>query len=90
MASKTSHFGTLNIEEINEKELQFKNNNSLKNEKKAVDAFKAYLEQINVENTDFFVFNEEELDGHLATFWWNARTKTGEKYKASRNNSTWA
>ena len=83
MVSTNSRFGTMNIAEINEKEHELKNSNSLKNEKKAVDAFKAYLEQIDAESTDFFVFNEDELDGHLATFWWNARTKKGDKYKAS-------
>ena len=33
-------------------------------------------------NTDFFTYTEDELDEHLATFYWNARTKKGEKYKA--------
>ena len=69
--------------DIKQKTIDQKNSNSLKNEKKSVDAFKAYLKEIGVENNDFFVYTEDELDRHLATFWWNARTKKGEKYKAS-------
>ena len=84
MASgQSERFGTLNLEEIEVKQDELKNINSLKNDKKAVETFKCYLKSINVDNADFFTFTEEELDGHLATFWWNARTQKGEKYKAS-------
>ena len=76
-------FGNLNYQQIKEKEDAMKNTNSLKNERKSVDTFKSYLKSINVEDTNFFVFTESELDKHLATFWWNARTNKGEKYKAS-------
>ena len=82
MASVNSRFGTLNLSEINQREEELKNINSLKNEKKATEALKAYLETQNVQNTDFFMYTEDELDEHLATFWWNARTKKGEKCKA--------
>ena len=65
-------FTNLNFEEVEEKEDEFKNINSLKNEKKAVDAFKLYLEHLGLKDTDFFKFTKLELDKHLATFWWNA------------------
>ena len=82
-SAEKSRFGSMNIAEIRQKESELKNINSLKNEKKSVEAFKAYLVQIGQEDTDFFNFTEQELDMHLATFWWNARTKKGEKYKTS-------
>ena len=82
-APQKQRFGNLDIDEIKQKQQDLRNSNSVKNEKKSSEAFKAYLEQIKVENTDFFTYSEPELDGHLATFWWNARTRSGEKYKAS-------
>ena len=51
-----TRFGTLNIEQVEEKEDEFKNLNSLKNEKKATDVFRMYLEHLGVENTNFFEF----------------------------------
>ena len=33
--------------------------------------------------TPFFNYTESELDGHLKTFWFNARTKDGDFYSAS-------
>ena len=77
-------FGNLNIEEVRDKEDEFRNPNSAKNEKKAIEAFKCYLRQIEAKTgDDFFTFTEQELDEYLATFYWNARTKKGDKYKAS-------
>ena len=76
----------MNLQEVKEKEAQLKNASSLKNEKKSVEAFKAYLREIKVENTDFFSYTEVELDQHLSTFWWNAQTKKGEKYKSTSGN----
>ena len=77
-------FGKLNIDEVRNKEDEFKNPNSIKNEKKATEAFKAYLRHINAtEGDDFFTFTEIELGKHLATFYWNAWRQKGEKYKAS-------
>ena len=83
VSGQGARFGNLNITEIEQKEDELRNINSIKNEKKAVETFKSYLKSINIENTDFFTYTEEELDGHLATFWWNVRTQKGDKYKAS-------
>ena len=52
-SAPTPRFGTLNISEIKKKEQQLHNSNSAKNEKESVEAFKAYLEQQQVENLDF-------------------------------------
>ena len=63
-------FGTLNIDEVRDKEDGFKNINTAKNEKKATEAFKAYLREINAEcGDDFYTFTEQELDKHLTTFY---------------------
>ena len=48
-----------------------------------MDAFKLYLEHLGLKDTDFFKFTKPELDKHLATFWWNACTQKGKKYKAN-------
>ena len=83
MASLQPHFGTLNICEIKQKEEDLHNSNTAKNERKSVEAFKAYLKELNVEDVDFFKYTEQELNSYLSTFWWNACTRKGEKYKAS-------
>ena len=55
----------------------------MKNENKAFNAFKSYLVETGVQDTNFFNFTESELDGHFKTFWFNARTKDGDHYSAS-------
>ena len=82
-SAKNVRFGNINQDDIKQKEKDFKNINSLKNEKKAVDAFTAYLKHLDLDDFDFFTFSEADLNKHLSTFWWNARTQKGEKYKAS-------
>jgi hypothetical protein len=58
-----------------------KNNNmQLKMKKKAEGIFKEYFIEIGEED-NFYEFNEEKLDKHLAKFWFAARTKDGHKYK---------
>ena len=76
MASASKdRFGNINTDDIRQKEIEFKNKNSLKNEKKAVDAFTAYLKHSDLDDFDFFTFSEADLDKHLTTFWWNACTQ---------------
>ena len=65
VSGENPRFGSLNLEQIKQKQADLVNVNSLKNEKKAVEAFKAYLQQIGIENTDFFTYTEQELDEHL-------------------------
>ena len=43
---ENERFGSLTTEQIRQKEKEMENKNSVKNEKKAVDAFKYYLKQI--------------------------------------------
>ena len=81
--SKSQPFGNITIDEVREEQRQLQNQNTLSIEKKAVKAFKDYLEHIGVENTDFFTYTEAKLDGHLSTFWFNARKKNGDHYNAS-------
>ena len=95
IVSATLQFGTLNLNEFKQIEQELHNSNSALNEKKAEGVFKAYLEQENVEDVNFFKYSEAELDTHFATFWWNAHTKKGDKYKASslktlRHGLKWA
>ena len=70
-------------EEVHEEQLKLENINTVKNENKAVNAFKNYLAEIGLEDMNFFTFTEAKLDRHLTTFWFNARTKNGENYSAS-------
>ena len=78
MASAKKHFRTLTFEEIEAKQLKLENRNTIKNEEKATRAFKHYLEEQGLDNCDFYTFTEAELDRHLNTFWFNAKTKTNE------------
>ena len=44
------------MEELEEKQLQLQNQNMLSNEKKPVTAFKNFLTEIGVDDTDFFTY----------------------------------
>ena len=55
------------------------NQNTLSNEKKAVNGFKLYLGETGVEDTDFFTYTESELDKYPKLFWFNAKKQNGEK-----------
>ena len=56
-------FRNLNFNQVQDKEDEFKNANSAKNEKNTTDAFKAYLRETKAEpGEDLFTFTEEELD----------------------------
>ena len=74
----------LSMEEIANKQQKLQNRNTEKNEIKAVNAFKDFLKEKGVENTDFFTYTEEELDRNLKMFWFSAHTKTThQEYQAS-------
>ena len=76
-------FGKLTVKECIAKGHQVQNRNTINNEKKAVNIFKEYLASLGLEDTDFMLFSEAELDHYLTSFWWNARTKKGSEYTAS-------
>ena len=50
-------FGTLSVEEIAVEREGLQNQNTVKNENKAANAFKSYLSEIGVEDTNFFTYN---------------------------------
>lgn len=83
MASAPKHFKHQTKEQLEEKQEQLQNQSTIANEKKAVKAFKAYLDEAGVENTDFFTYSQDELNEHLAQFYFAARTEEGEMYKMS-------
>ena len=60
-----AHFGTLNIDEIQEKQKNLENSNTLKNEIKSERIFKEYLMILALEDMDFYNFSEPELDHYL-------------------------
>ena len=74
-------FAHYSEEELKEKSESVQKKNTLKNEEKAERAFKSYLTEIGVKNTDFYTYTEAELDGHLAKFWFGPRKvpKRGNK-----------
>ena len=77
-------FGTLNTEEINQKEENLQNKNTIVNEHKAEHILKEYMQQsLGLEDFNFFNFTEAELDYYLRLFWFNIRTKKGEHYSSS-------
>lgn len=73
-------FGTMNLDQIKQRELELQNKNTVSNEDKAVKCFTLYLKSIGLENTNFFEFSEDELDRHLVTWYFNAQTKNKEHY----------
>lgn len=82
MASAMKRFGGQNEEQIEEKRQKLQKGNTIKQDKKAEKVFKDYLAEIG-EDTNFYEFEQEKLDRHLSTFWFNARTTNGDFYKSS-------
>ena len=78
-----SNFGTLNVEEVEQLQVTLQNKNAIANEKKSARFFKDYLQNIGLEDTDFYHFTESELDHYLRTFWFNACQKNGKRYSCS-------
>ena len=78
--SNENRFGNLNLQQIKQRESELENKNTVSNEEKAVACFKSYLSQIGVADNDFFKYSETELNDHLSTFFFNARTKSGDYY----------
>ena len=72
-------FKQICTKDIKTKEILYKNNNTLANEKKAVKNFKLFLE-FNDKNVDFFNYTEPELDEWLAKFYLGTRTEKGDYY----------
>lgn len=66
--AKRSRFIHLSDEQLDEKQKAQQKDNTLANERKATRMFRAYLEEIGCEDTDFLNYSEEELDSHLAKF----------------------
>ena len=64
----------ITLDEIEAKQLKLENKNTQKNEQKAARAFRNYLVEQGLENTDFYTFTQAELDHHLNTLWFNAKT----------------
>ena len=74
-------FKNVTNEEISAKSNEFKNANSLANEKKAVKNFTMFLEY-NKHETNFFGFTEPELDQWLGKFCLDTRTEKGDYYSS--------
>ena len=45
--------------------------------------FKEYLASLGLEDTEFMLFSEDELNHYLTIFWWNARKKKSKEYTTS-------
>ena len=81
--SKQVHFGTLNTEDMDKKEKDLQNKNTIANERKVERIFKEYLQSLRLEDVNFFKFTEPELDHYLQSFWFNIQTRKGERYSSS-------
>ena len=81
--SKQSCFGNLQAEEIDKKVENLQDKNIIANENKSERIFKEYLQSLGLEDADFYKFMEPELDHYLRSFWFNIRTKKGERYSSS-------
>lgn len=82
MASK--RFATNTSEEIDEKRKCLANKNTEKSNKFAARLFRSYLQERKVEDDQFEIFPDDKLDGHLQSFYFNARTaKENNCYKSS-------
>ena len=68
-------FAHFSDEELKQKGENVQKKNTIRNEEKAVRAFKDYLTEVDAENNNFFVFTERELDSHMAKFWFALRKK---------------
>ena len=73
------HFKQISGDDIKDKGELFKNANTKANEKKAVKNFKLFL-KFNQQDTDFFNYNEPQLDEWLGKFYLGTRTEKGDYY----------
>ena len=80
---------------VAEKHIKLQNKNTKKGERTAQKQFMEYLKEIGCIQTQFWEFDDCELDRHLSTFWFAARQEkvdptTGEakKYKVQTLKST--
>ena len=80
-------FASFSMEEIEAKQRELENKNSVASEEKAVKCFKSYLATLRLEDLDFFKYTEAELDYYLKMWYFNARTKKGEHYKSGTLNT---
>ena len=62
---KPAHFGTLNAEDLDKREQELQNKNTIANEKKSERIFKEYLTSLGLENVDFYHYTKAELDHYL-------------------------
>ena len=80
-------FAQFPMDEIDAKQKDLENKNSVANEEKAVKCFKTYLATLGLEDLDFFKYTEAELDHYLKLWYFNAHTKKGEMYKYGTLNT---
>ena len=81
--ANNQYFGNLTYKECAQLQTDLQNKNTLADEAKATNAFKADLSSIGIKDTDLFTYTEEELDKFLYTFWFNTRMRDGLHYSTS-------
>ena len=82
-SASNQRFGNLTVQEVENLQVTLQNKNTIANEKKSERIFKEYLQNLGLEDVDFFKFTEDELDHYLRTFWFNVRQKNGKRYSCS-------
>ena len=66
-------------ERVDSKHIELQNRNTKKAEKTAQRQFMEYLSEIGCSSTEFWTFDETDLDRHLAKFWFAARQEKPDK-----------
>ena len=68
----SKRFLLLTDDDLESKSKQCKNDNTLKSERKADKAFTTFLLAMGVEDTDYWSYDEPQLNSCLAKFWFGA------------------
>ena len=78
--SKRKRFVILNDDELEQKAKQSKNKNTERSEKRANTAFTKFLEACGLKDDEleYWKFSPEDLDTHLAKFWFGARKDSAD------------
>ena len=81
-------FQTMSDAEIDAKRAANRNKNTVQKNKEAEAKFVRYLKLVEkLDDLDFYNFELSTLDSILGRFYWNIRTKDGNKYKAKTLDS---
>ena len=86
MAEKHKRFAHYSKQEIEKKQQEATPKSTLKCNKKWNLVFRNYLQEKELENTEYWTYPDDELDDILASFWFEVRTNRSSKDEIDEND----